>query len=262
MSLDVNWASESRSRRGIVRKKGFFTKFVKFLYKDIDRILTSGIEGTEQFRDVFGFGDRVFTAQYPSDIDEHLKHPLREKTGPYVYLYANRLTAIYDPILAIQIFDVVRKEYPGSKLLMNASGELFDQCQSRITELGLLTEIEFLDEIESWNDLHRVYKGSDILILPASFSAGNFTVIEAMASGMGIVVSDKVLGPGIDHIENGENGFICNPSVNAFLRAIDVYNEKPTLLKTHGEINKKLAREYSTVQTAVLWYELLSDVIC
>ncbi len=257
----VMFTEISRNRRGIVRKKGFFTKFVKFLYKDIDAILTSAVEGTEQFRDVFGFGDRVFTAQYPSDIDEQLKHPLRAKTGPYVYLYANRLTAIYNPILAIEIFDVVRKEYPGSKLLMNASGELLDQCQSRIRELGLFTEIEFLDQIESWNDLHKVYRRSDILVLPAVFSAGNLTIIESMASGMGIVVSNKVLGPGIDYIENGKNGFICDPNVDDFVKAIDTYNKNPILLKTHAKINKEIVKKYSIAQTAVLWYGLLSSVV-
>ena len=256
----VMFTEISRNRRGIVRKKGLFTKFVKFLYQDIDAILTSAIEGTEQFRNVFRFGDRVFTAQYPADIDEHLKHQLRDKRGPYVYLYANRLTAIYDPILAIEIFDVVRKKYRGSKLLMNASGELLEQCQSRIRDLELLTEVEFLDQIESWNDLHRVYEASDILILPANFSAGNLTIIEAMASGMGIVVSNKVLGPGIDYVENGKNGFICSPNVDAFVRAIDKYNENPVLLRNHAKANREIVRKYSIAQTAVLWHELLSSV--
>ena len=33
----------------------------------------------------------------------------------------------------------------------------------------------------SWNDLHKVYKQCDILLFPAKFSNGNFTIIEAMA---------------------------------------------------------------------------------
>jgi len=256
----VMFTEVSRNRRGVVRRSGSFTRFVKFLYKDIDAILTSAIEGTEQFRDVFGFGDRVCTAQYPSDIDEHVKHPLRKEKDAYVYLYANRLTPIYNPILAIEIFNVVQKRYPGSTMLMNASGELFDECRSRIRELGLTSKIEFLEQITSWNDLHEVYRASDILILPAVFSAGNFTVIEAMASGMGIVVSNKVLGSGVDHIENGKNGFICDPNVDDFVKAIDIYNENPILLRTHATANREIVKKYSTAQTAVLWHELLSSI--
>lgn len=257
----VMFTEVSRHRNGGVREKSFFTKFVRFLYRDIDAILTSATEGTEQFKSVFGFGDRVFTAQYPSDIDEQLKHPLREKRKVYTYLYANRLTPIYDPILAIDIFSVVQRKYPGSKMLMNASGELLEQCQAKISELDLDNAIQFLDRIQSWNDLHKVYQGCDILLLPANFSAGNLTIIESMASGMGIVVSNKILGPGIDHITHGQNGFICNPGVEDFVSAIDVYNQQPDLLKVHGEINKAIARRYSIAETAILWDKLLSAVV-
>ena len=257
----VMFTEISRNKHSVVRRKGIFTRFVKLLYKDIDAIFASAIEGAEQFSGVFGFGDRVFTAQYPSDIDEHLKHPLREKKKAYVYLYANRLTPIYNPILAIEIFDAVQRKYPDSRMLMNASGELLDHCRSKIEESGLADKIEFLDQIESWNDLHKAYQASDILVLPATFSAGNLTIIEAMASGMGIVVSNKVLGPGVDYIEAGKNGFICDLNRDDFVKAIDAYHKTPELLKMHGRINKRIAERYSAAQTAVLWNKLLSDTI-
>jgi glycosyltransferase involved in cell wall biosynthesis len=41
-----------------------------------------------------------------------------------------------------------------------------------------------------------VYARCDIPILPANFSNGKFTILEAMASGLGVVVSDHVLGIG------------------------------------------------------------------
>jgi glycosyltransferase involved in cell wall biosynthesis len=146
-------------------------------------------------------------------------------------------------------------------MLMNASGELLSQCQAKISALNLADEIQFLDQIESWNDLHKAYLASDILLLPANFSAGNLTIIESMASGMGIVVSNKILGPGIDYIEHGKNGFICNPDVDDFVSAIDAYHQSPDLLRTHGEINKTLAKRYSIAETAVLWNKLLSHTV-
>lgn len=257
----VGFTEIARNSRGVVRRKGFYTKSVRFLYRDIDAILTSADEGTQQFRDAYGFDDKVLTAQYPADIDEHLKHPLRGEKSAHILLFANRLTEIYDPLLAIEIFNEVQKKHPGSKMRMNASGELLEVCKSKIKALDLITEIEFLDEIKSWNDLHRVYQTSDILILPANFSAGNFTIIESMASGMGIVVSNKVLGPGIDHIENGKNGFICNPSLDEFVEAIDNYYQDPGLFERQGRINKGVVEKYSIAQTAALWHRLLSNFV-
>ncbi|MEK6405913.1 MAG: hypothetical protein AABN34_03005 [Acidobacteriota bacterium] len=46
------------------------------------------------------------------------------------------------------------------------------------------------------NCTRYIYARCDILILPANFSNGNFTILEAMASGMGVVVGDRVLGIG------------------------------------------------------------------
>jgi len=36
----------------------------------------------------------------------------------------------------------VRARYPGSRLVMNAAGELADQCRARIAELGIGASVE------------------------------------------------------------------------------------------------------------------------
>ncbi|MHA1342102.1 MAG: glycosyltransferase family 4 protein [Promethearchaeota archaeon] len=231
-------------------------KIIKFLYKDIDGIFTHSQDATSQFKHEFGFGNKVFTAQYPADIDTHLKHSLRESKKYYTYLFANRLTEIYNPLLAIEIFNQIKNKYPGSKFLMNASGELLDSCKSKIKKLNLNDDVGFLDNIQSWNDLHKFYQKSDILIFPAIFSAGNFTIIEAMASGMGIIISNKILGSG-KYIKNGKNGFVCEPNVNDFIKCVDIYISNPELLKVHGRINKEIVKKYSIAETAILFKNLL-----
>ena len=37
----------------------------------------------------------------------------------------------------------VRARYPGSRLVMNAAGELGEQCRTRIAELGIGDVVEF-----------------------------------------------------------------------------------------------------------------------
>jgi glycosyltransferase involved in cell wall biosynthesis len=249
----------SRNRQSVVRSKGLYSRLTRFLYKDVDLVLTSAEEATTQHREVFDFGDRVRTAQYPSDIDEHLTHPLREKEEGYTLLFANRLVDKYDPLLSIEIFDSVRKRHPRTNLVMNASGDLRHECEALINEKELQDDVQFLDQIDSWNDLHRVYRASDILILPASFSAGNFTIVESMASGMGIVISNKIIGVGAKDIQDGVNGYVCNADVNEFVNRIECYYQDSSLLKRHGQINKEIVRKYSIAETATLWNKLLSN---
>src|SRR5437868_12999634 len=110
------------------------------------------------------------------------------------YLVAIRMISSYNPIDAIAIFATVLQRQPRSRLLMNAAGELRDECRQRIADLGIGDSVDFLTDIRAWSDLPKAYADSDILILPAFFSNGNFTILEAMASGMGVVISDRIRG--------------------------------------------------------------------
>lgn len=250
----------SRNRQNKIRVKGLYTRFTKLLYNNVDAVFTSALEATIQHQVEFGFANRVYTTQYPSDIDEHLQHPLRIKEDSFVLLFANRLTSIYDPLLAIEIFATLYRKYPKIKMLINAFGELHDECQTRIATLGLTSQITFLDAIGSWDDLHKVYLKSDILLLPANFSAGNFTIVESMASGLGIVVSNKIIGIGIDDLKIFQSGFICEPQKDDFVCAISKYVDNPELLKIHGSLNKNFVKKYSIAETAKLWSGLISEV--
>jgi hypothetical protein len=75
-------------------------------------------------------------------LDAYFNHPLRTVKLASTYLFANRMTKINNPTGAIEIFAAVRARYPGSRLVMNAAGELADQCRARIAELGIGASVE------------------------------------------------------------------------------------------------------------------------
>jgi glycosyltransferase involved in cell wall biosynthesis len=143
---------------------------------------------------------------------------------------------------------------------MNAAGELGELCRARIAELGIGDAVEFLTNLKSWSELHKVYACCDILILPANFSNGNFTILEAMASGMGVVVSDRVLGIG-KMVVDKKNGFNCEPTTEAFLERIERYIQQPELLKTHAEINRPLVGPLGMKGTARFFYERVGEYL-
>ena len=138
---------------------------------------------------------------------------------------------------------------------MNNDGALKNECEEFIKENNL-EKVYFLDEIDSWNNMHLIYKSSDILILPATYSNGNGTMIEAAASGMGIVISNR-----INHIKrhflDGSNCFICDLKVDDFVNAIKKYIDEPELLIKHGELSRKMVENRKNSNTAKIYYELL-----
>lgn len=252
------FTERSRDVHGELRKLSIIWRLLRFLYRDLDLVIVTADDAMAQFRDEFGFGDKVVAGRYASDLDDYLVHPLRQAKPAYTYLFANRLTEIYNPIGAIEIFAKVVSAHPGSRLLMNAAGELGAKCRSRIAELAIDSSVEFLIELKSWSDLNQVYARSDILLLPAHFSNGNFTILEAMASGMGIVVSDQVLGIG-KMVQNDINGFNVEPNVDAFVACIDQYISRPDLFSVHAAANRPLVAKLGPAGTAQLFHEILSD---
>lgn len=254
----IVFTERSRDASGVLRKRGFAWRLHRWLYRDVDMVMVSADDAVAQFRDEFGFGDMVVAGRYAADLDAYFEHPLREAKPSYTYLFANRMTEIYNPIGAIEIFAAVLAKYPGSRLVMNAAGELGELCRARIAELGIGDAVEFLTDIKSWSELHKVYARCDILILPANFSNGNFTILEAMASGMGVVVSDRVLGIG-KMVEDGKNGFNCEPTTETFLNRIERYIQQPELFRVHAEINRPLVEPLSAWGTAKFFAEIVHE---
>jgi glycosyltransferase involved in cell wall biosynthesis len=245
----IVFTERSRNSNGVLRKRSLGWRVLRWLYRDVDMVMVSADDAVTQFRDELGFGEKVVAGRYASDLDDYFCHPLREAKPTYTYLFANRMTEIYNPIGAIDIFAEVHTRHPGSKLVMNAAGELGARSRERIAQLGITDAVEFLTELKSWSELNEVYARCDILLLPASFSNGNFTILEAMASGMGIVVSDRVLGIG-KIIQDGRNGFNCEPTTENFVSRIERYIRQPELFKLHAGINRPMVKPFGASGTA------------
>jgi glycosyltransferase involved in cell wall biosynthesis len=254
----IVFTERSRNYKGELRKRSFIWRLLRYLFRDVDLVITSAEDALPQFRDEFGFGDKVVAGRYAADLEAYFGHFERTKKPAYTYLFANRMIDIYNPLGTLDIFSIIHRKYPGSRLLMNAVGELKDQVLCKISSLQIEGAVQFLTEIRSWNKLPQIYAQSDILLLPAFFSNGNFTILEAMASGMGVVISNRVLGIG-KIIEDGKNGFNCEPTVEAFLDRIERYIDDPALFKTHAALNRLIAEPLSTKGTASFFANILKQ---
>ncbi|MGX1100441.1 glycosyltransferase family 4 protein [Amorphus sp. MBR-141] len=248
----------SRDGGGRLRTRGLSWRVLQHLYRDVDMVMTTADDIVDQFRTEFRFGDKVVAGRYAVDIDDYASHAPRTARSAYTYLFANRMTEIYNPVGAIDIFAAILQRHPGSRLLMNAAGELGGQCRQKIAELDLGDAVEFLTDIATWDDLPKVYERSDVLLLPASFSNGNFTILEAMASGMGIVISNRVLGIG-KLIEDGVNGFNCDPTTEAFVERLERYIADPSLFERHAALNRAIVAPLGAAGTARLYSDLFRE---
>jgi len=249
----------SRTAGGELRGLSWEWKILRRLYKEVDAVFTINEESFHQFKEIIGFGEKVKQARYAADLEPYFRHEARAQKETYTVLFANRLTEIYNPLAAIRIFQKARQQYPNLLMKMNAAGPLRGACENLIKELELENHISFLESIPAWDDLHLVYQSSDILLLPANFSAGNFTICEAMASGMGIIISDKILGNGRDII-NEVNGFNLPLNEDLFGEKLLEYIRHPNLFAEHAAHNRPLVRPLGMLGTAQLFASLLNNI--
>lgn len=257
-----NVSGESSADDRLLQKQDAPQKTARFhrLFKRADLLFGMGEVAAQQFVEEFDFPpERVVDAPYPMDIEAHFSHPLRQKQSgdPIRLLFANRLVARYGPLVALGAFKRLKRDYPNLSMRLNRDGEMAEACQSYIAQEGL-TDVSFLDEIQSWDELHHVYAESDILVLPATYSNGNLTIVEACASGMGVVVSHPVNN--VDaHLHDEVNCFKCDPTIDSLEAMIRRYLEEPALLEVHGARSKQYAKQYRNVYTATVYERLLRE---
>lgn len=249
----------SRNQKGELRKFSLGWRLLKWLYRKVDFVFTSNQDAFQQFKEDFGFGSKVIATRYASDLDRYFKHPVREARDGYRYLFANRLVALYNPLKAIDVFYRIYLEYPASTLVLNNEGELRQKCEEKIKALGIDGAVSFVGDIQDWEDLPSVYEHSDILLFPAKFSNGNFSIYEAMASGMGLVISTEINGHG-DVLSDGVNCFIRPPHTESFELAVREYVENPDLFSVHAEINRQLVYPLSIKGTALFFLKIFVDL--
>jgi glycosyltransferase involved in cell wall biosynthesis len=251
--------TETFRRNGKLRERSIWTRFVELLYRNVDAVFTCAPAATHQLQGLFKrLGKVTHTARYSADIDRYFEHPVRKPKEGYTYIFPNRLIDQYAPRLAIEIFAEIQAKYPRSRLKMNAQGDLLGECRDMIGRNGIEAKVEFLDDIRHWDDLSRIYRECDILLLPAKFSNGNFTVLECMASGMGIVISNRIVGQ-MTMLKTGRNGFICDPDRAQFVHAVERYIREPDLFREHARANREFVRPLSGAGTAELYAKLIGE---
>lgn len=245
---------------GVSRPYDWKWKLLHWLYKDIDCIMTTAQDIVPQFRDTFQFGDVVVAGQYPSDIDKYYSHPMRCAKEAYTLIFPNRMTDIYNPIGAIDIFEKVVKRYPKTRLKMNAAGELRPQVEEKINKMGLSDCVEFLDNIKNWDDLSDIYRQCDIMYLPAKYSNGNYSICECAVSGMGCIISSNILGDVAMKLAHSGAGFVLPLEEDKFVEKICWYIEHPEAFQKDAVLNRETFLPYTFEATASLYHKILIDL--
>lgn len=106
--------------------------------------------------------------------------------------------------------------------------------QQKARDLGCADRVHFMG---LQNDRNRFYGAADGFILPSIYDPFPNVILEAMASGLGVITSTSCGGAEI--IDEGKNGYCCDAlDISALSSAINAFSDK-----SHVEILGIMARE-------------------
>lgn len=118
-----------------------------------------------------------------------------------VLLYVGRLAAEKNLNLAIDTYHAMRKKDDSLKFVLVGDGPLLNKLKRENPDL-------IFAGIKTGEELAKYYASSDIFVFPSKTETFGNVVLEAMASGLGVIAYDYAAAN--MHIKHGVNGMITN----------------------------------------------------
>jgi glycosyltransferase involved in cell wall biosynthesis len=101
--------------------------------------------------------------------------------------FIGRFTYQKRPLLFVDIVHELAEKNPDINFYMVGNGPLFDKVSTRIERLGFKDRIHLLS---AQSDIASLLSETDVLVLPSSYEGAPLTILEALAVGTKVVVSD------------------------------------------------------------------------
>lgn len=126
------------------------------------------------------------------DFNKLVAESVKKELGvenKFVIGHVGRFSKVKNHSFLIDIFKELILIYPNSRLILVGTGETMDVIKKKVMHYNLLDKVIFLG---LRNDINRLMQAFDIFVLPSLYEGLPVTIVEAQASGLRCIISDKV----------------------------------------------------------------------
>lgn len=189
-----------------------------------------------------------------ADIDFFIEESKRRKNekgklkkalgikSKFIILYVGRLAEEKNLFTLIRAFREIKNSYEAATLLIIGEGYLRYALESFIEKRNI-EGVRFEGFVEN-KRLPLYYSIADIFVLPSQNEPWGVVITEAMASGLPIIISDKVGCRG-DLLKVGENGFCFEDYRPRQLASyIERFFRNPASIEEMGEKSRDIIKEF------------------
>jgi len=177
-----------------------------------------------------------------------------DKKDTFTFLFVGLLHDKKNPIMLLQAFIYLYRKDSSLRLVMAGEGKLEQKLKSMVKNENLQKIVTFPGFINS-SGVASLMRESDAFILPSKFETFGIVVIEAMASGLPVIVT--MSGGPESFVNEGENGLIIDQDreqlESAMFKAINQSWDKNIIRKfvidhfSEKAVIKRLEQHYHNV---------------
>jgi glycosyltransferase involved in cell wall biosynthesis len=143
-----------------------------------------------------------------------------------------------------------------ARLTIAGSGTEQENLEALAARLGVGERVRFLGAVPH-GDLPEVYRAASVFVLPSMNEGVSNTVLEAMASGLPVLLTDT--GGTSELLASGENGFLIDATPESIARALQHYLREPQLEERQAAASRKRAESMSWAAAAQAYVELFDQ---
>jgi len=207
-------------------------KMIQSIYNRADMIIAVSEGVKEELIECYGIqSEKVIVIHNPNNIEkiqfqaqESVDHPWFSSEVPIIF-NMGRLTKQKGQWHLIRAFAKVREQQE-CKLVIRGDGELKEDLQSLVTQLGLSEDVLFLPWVEN---PYKYISKATVFVFPSLWEALPYALIEAMACGCPVIATDCKYGPR-EILADGHYGLLIPEMDNILYTASDPLTEEEELL--------------------------------
>ncbi|MFO7946811.1 MAG: glycosyltransferase family 4 protein [Armatimonadota bacterium] len=180
--------------------------------------------------------------------------------GPPTVLFVSRLIERKGLQHLLDALAEVAAEGLEFRLKVVGDGPMREKLQEQTARLGLLQQVEFMG-LQPRSRLPEIYRSAHIFCLPSASEGMANVVLEALASGLPLVVTDV---PGTrELVEEGQNGFVVDSAGPEILAApLQKLIADGELRRSMGETSRERSKPFAwskMAQKYIALYRSLTD---
>jgi glycosyltransferase involved in cell wall biosynthesis len=188
----------------------------------------------------------------PNGVDVMRFSPApRTPDGRFRLLYSGRLIRRKGLTLLLEGFARFHKRYPESLLTLAGSGNLDAPLWARVQDLGLGRAARFTGALDR-EALLPYYRESDAFILPSLNEGMSNSLLEAMACGLPVIVTDT---GGTAELVRGNGLVVRTLTPEGLANAMETLMTVGDRRLNMGITSRAIAREFSWDKSAELYYQ-------